>query len=126
MAQRHAPKGPLKARDPMDGADPMEGQCTATSKQSGERCKRRAIPGGTVCHFHGGAAPQVKAKADERLAALEFPAIVRLGELIEQTMFPSTAMAAVKDALDRIRGKPVEAVTLEHSGEIKFIHELPE
>lgn len=28
-------------------------QCTATSKQSGERCKRRATPGFAVCVIHG-------------------------------------------------------------------------
>jgi len=39
----------------------MEKQfCKATSKQSGARCKRYAIPGGSVCHYHGGAAPQVQ------------------------------------------------------------------
>lgn len=48
--------------------DPMGGrrQCTATSKQSGERCKRRPIPGGTVCTSHGGAAPAVRAAAERR------------------------------------------------------------
>lgn len=29
-------------------------QCTAKSKQSGERCKKDAIPGRNVCHIHGG------------------------------------------------------------------------
>jgi hypothetical protein len=48
--------------------DPMDARrCTATSKQSGERCKRLAIPGGTVCVMHGGASPAVRAAAEERL-----------------------------------------------------------
>lgn len=42
-------------------------QCTATAKSTGERCKRDAIKGGEVCHVHGGSAPQVKKKAQERL-----------------------------------------------------------
>lgn len=42
-------------------------RCTGTSKQSGERCGRPAIPGGTVCNFHGGKAPQVVAAAQRRL-----------------------------------------------------------
>lgn len=42
-------------------------QCTATAKGSGQRCKRAPIPGGTVCKKHGGGAPQVQAKAKERL-----------------------------------------------------------
>lgn len=36
-------------------------------------CKRWAIAGGTVCPSHGGRAPQVKAKAAERLADLIDP-----------------------------------------------------
>lgn len=42
-------------------------RCTATAKSSGERCKRAAVRGGNVCSMHGGAAPQVKKKAQERL-----------------------------------------------------------
>ena len=42
-------------------------QCTATAKSTGERCQRAAIKGGSVCHVHGGATPQVKQKAQERL-----------------------------------------------------------
>lgn len=34
--------------------DAFPGQCTAQSKQSGRRCRRRATPGKTVCRFHGG------------------------------------------------------------------------
>lgn len=125
--KKHAPKGPLKARtdDPMAVSDPMEGRCTATSKQSGQRCRQHPIPGGTVCRFHGGGAPQVRAKAEERLRALHLPAIARLEQLMLQTEFPSVAIAAVKDALDRIQGKPIEAVSMQHSGEIKITHELP-
>lgn len=44
-------------------------KCSAKSKQSGNRCKQPAIPGGKVCRYHGGAAPQVKRKAEERLEA---------------------------------------------------------
>lgn len=42
-------------------------QCEATAKSTGERCKKDAIPGTNVCHVHGGNAPQVQAKAQERL-----------------------------------------------------------
>lgn len=38
---------------------PLEGrQCTAKSKRSGQRCKRVASPGGTVCAMHGGKTPR--------------------------------------------------------------------
>lgn len=49
--------------------DPMEKrQCSAKSKQSGQQCRRVATPGTTVCASHGSKAPQVRAKAAERLA----------------------------------------------------------
>ena len=45
----------------------MDRQCKGTSTRSCKRCKRTAIRGGFVCPKHGGAAPQVKAKAAKRL-----------------------------------------------------------
>lgn len=44
----------------------MPVQCRATSKQTGERCRRNCGPGAVVCSWHGGRAPQVAAKAVER------------------------------------------------------------
>ncbi|MCK9628495.1 MAG: hypothetical protein M0R37_07885 [Bacteroidales bacterium] len=46
----------------------MSQRCTAHSSRTGAPCKHYAIKGGTVCRTHGGAAPQVKAKAEERIA----------------------------------------------------------
>lgn len=46
-------------------------RCTARSKRTGNQCGRAPILGGNVCKHHGGAAPQVKAKAAERLLAAE-------------------------------------------------------
>ena len=48
-------------------------RCTATSKGSGERCRKAAILGGTVCRSHGGAAGQVKRKAAQRLLDIVDP-----------------------------------------------------
>ena len=42
-------------------------QCTATAKSTGDRCQRPAVKGSNVCYQHGGAAPQVQKKAQERL-----------------------------------------------------------
>ena len=42
-------------------------RCAARNRR-GERCGRAAIVGGTVCTMHGGASPQVKARAERRLA----------------------------------------------------------
>jgi hypothetical protein len=47
-------------------------RCSAMSKHSGEQCKRKAIPGGTVCRYHGGNARQVKAKAAIRAEVLNW------------------------------------------------------
>jgi hypothetical protein len=43
-------------------------RCTATAKSTGKQCGREAILGSNVCFNHGGAAPQVKAAAERRLA----------------------------------------------------------
>jgi hypothetical protein len=119
-AHKHAPRGRIKARDPIESPDPMKRQCTATNRQ-GKRCGKPPILGGTVCRMHGGAAPQVKLKAMERLMALQDPAITRLGELILDTTFPSTSFAAVRDVLDRTIGKPTENVNMQVSGELDIV-----
>jgi hypothetical protein len=42
-------------------------RCSATNA-AGVRCAKAAMLGGTVCRSHGGAAPQVRAAAERRLA----------------------------------------------------------
>ncbi len=44
----------------------QENRCTATSKRTGERCRRYCRPGSWVCAYHGARAPQVIAAADRR------------------------------------------------------------
>jgi len=75
--------------------------------------------------MHGGAAPQVKAAAMERLRALQDPAIDRLAKLIAQEEFPTVAYAASRDVLDRTLGKPQEQVQ-QIAAVVRVIHELPE
>ena len=84
-------------------------QCKATSKQSKKRCRRRAIKGGTVCRMHGGGAPQVEKKAQERFNDLVDPAINLLAAVINNDKMPAASrVAAAKDILDRAGYKPVE------------------
>jgi hypothetical protein len=85
-------------------------QCTAKSKTTGNQCGQPAKPGGTVCRYHGGAAPQVEAANHRRiLAALIGPALTRLTKLIEDDSVPaSVAYQAVRDVLDRGGFKPTE------------------
>lgn len=49
---------------------PLSERCTATSKRTGQRCQLTVIGGG-VCFMHGGKAPQVAAKREERIVAFE-------------------------------------------------------
>lgn len=78
-------------------------------RRDGKQCRKDSILGGTVCRMHGGAAPQVKTKAIERLAALVDPAILRLSQLL-QAKNEHVALGAVKDVLDRGGHKPTERI----------------
>jgi hypothetical protein len=125
MAGRHAPRGPIKAKDPMSTGHPLSQKCGAHSKRTGKQCGQWAIPGGTVCKWHGGGAPQVKAAADKRLDELRPAAIQYLDWLLNQKDFPSAGLGAAKDVLDRNDGKPRESVDMKHSGGIVLQHEIP-
>lgn len=46
-------------------------QCKATSKQSGQRCKRKATPGHLVCRMHGSATPQARAKVEAQIMDIQ-------------------------------------------------------
>lgn len=129
MAQTHAPRGPIKTRvggdDLMDAVRLMDAKrCTAKSKQSGQRCKRSPHPGAKVCVIHGGGAPQVKQAAMERLRALQHPAVDALQWLITQRDFPSAAMSAARDVMDRTEGKAPESMDLHVSGQIDIVSVL--
>lgn len=66
-------------------------RCTGTAKSTGARCKRRPIPGGTVCVKHGGGAPQVRNAAQARLRQRD--AILALETFgISRTVDPHTAL----------------------------------
>lgn len=123
---KHAPRGRLKARpDPIGRAHPVRRappredrpRCTAHGRTTKKPCGRSPIPGGTVCRYHGGAAPQVRQAALARLEAYQDRAIDRLFGLIEQKEFPSTAMQGVKDVLDRTMGRAHERVEIGRPGE---------
>lgn len=67
------------------GTTPRKGvQCTATSKQSGNQCRRWAKPGLTVCVIHGAGTAKAKAKAAANLqAAAAVQLANRIGVKIE-------------------------------------------
>lgn len=49
----------------------MPDRCKATSKTTGHQCAKSVVEGATVCRYHGGNAPQVRAKAAERVVETE-------------------------------------------------------
>lgn len=84
------------------GSKNPERRCTATVRSTGERCKRAAIKGGTVCTSHGGKAPQVQKKARERLAELVDPFIGELRRIVlESDADDSVKLRGIVALLDR-------------------------
>ena len=126
---KHAPRGPMKARDPLAPDDPLARpagigrgeRCSAKSKRTGTPCTMPAIAGGRVCRMHGGAAPQVQASARERLMALQPKAIRTLDALLDAVDFPTVQLGAAKDVMDRTEGKATE--TLQISATVNVINE---
>jgi len=96
--------------------------CKSTSKTTGQPCGKLAIPGGTVCYYHGGRAKQVRAKAAERiveddvrqaLAQLDVAPVddplTEMSRLAGQVVAFKDAMARmVNDLEDRIRYEDVK------------------
>ena len=71
------------------------------------------MPGTNVCKWHGGMAPQVQAKAMERIAAMVAPALYQLQCLMEEADTDTVKLAAVRDILDRAGYKPKDTVVHE-------------
>ena len=95
-------------------------------KQTGQRCKRKAIPGGTVCRWHGGAASHLKVKAAIRAEVMNWglgDSHVDPGEVLLRLVTQSAARAEMYarllqeafDAAERLKeahekGTNIEAV----------------
>lgn len=87
-------------------------QCTAHARNgSGVRCRKPAVKGCTVCASHGGAAPQVKKAAKERLMELVEPALEGLHIALKSGEIPSIVKAA-QIVLDRTGFHPSQAIEL--------------
>lgn len=77
-------------------------RCTAHSSRTGEPCKKWAINGANVCGTHGGKAPQVVAKAQQRLREAADRMATRLLGMAENEKVPAyVALQAINSALDR-------------------------
>jgi hypothetical protein len=76
-------------------------RCNAT-RPNGSRCKREAEDGAVVCDQHGGAAPQVRKRAAERLVMTADQAAQMLVKMMEDTEVPFGVRAKIaQDLLDR-------------------------
>lgn len=94
-----------------DGREPAV-LCSAR-RTDGNPCQRPPIKGSNVCRTHGGAAPQVRARAQVRiLMASDLAA----SKLIEMMSSPKVAdnikLAAAKDLLDRANLSGTQSVEL--------------
>ncbi|CDQ43189.1 hypothetical protein [Mycolicibacterium neoaurum] len=87
-----------------------ERRCTATNAK-GNRCRKIAIMGSSVCRNHGGSARQVVTKARVRV---EMASNRLMGKLIEvafdDTKPAAVQLDAIKDSLNRAGLKPREQV----------------
>lgn len=95
-------------------------RCTATAKGTGERCKRAAILGGTVCVKHGGAAPAVRAAAERRKAEAAATAALEViwNPDAESVKDPVEALAKLAGKLEHavdVLGARVDATDLDGS-----------
>jgi hypothetical protein len=76
-------------------------RCNGT-RSNGSRCKREAEPGAVVCDQHGGAAPQVRRRAAERLIMIADHAAQMLVRMMEDAEAPFGVRAKIaQDLLDR-------------------------
>lgn len=98
--------------------EPQRRKCSAHNKQTGDPCGNWAIKGGTVCRYHGGSAPQVKAAAarrwEARLLEMVDPALDRLERLSESAQTEAVRLRATDSILDRggVRVETGEAIDL--------------
>lgn len=76
-----------------------------------------AIVGGTVCVYHGGRAPQVRAAAQARLEEALPTALEQLVALLTSADQDSVRLRAMEAVLDRTLGKVTDKLKL--SGDIE-------
>jgi len=79
----------------------------------GGRCRRVAEPGSIVCRLHGGAAPQVRKRAAERLIMSADHASQKLLEWLDDPEVPYRVRAEIaQDLLDRAGLASTQAIKI--------------
>lgn len=90
--------------------------CTANSKNTGVRCRRRPIPGGTVCNKHGGGSKVARAAGERvlltrKLEAKAMAVLAREGIApLENPLDELGMLAAEAKALTKALGQRVNAL----------------
>lgn len=93
-------------------ADNPERRCVAKNSR-GQRCRKFAIMGATVCRTHGGATQHVKNKARIRVENMSNRLMGKLIEFaFDDTKPPDTQLRAIQNALDRAGLKPPAEVVI--------------
>lgn len=83
------------------GLLPEPVKCSAR-RSDGQPCGASPVRGATVCNKHGGSAPQVKRKAQERLLKGVPKMLLMLRKIAEDESQPANVrLAAIRDWLDR-------------------------
>jgi hypothetical protein len=88
----------------LDPKRPLKVRCKARSRTSGGQCRQPAIPGGTVCFYHGGGSARVRDAAQRRLATLVNPALAVYEAALSprgRRKDPKAAVVVARDLLDR-------------------------
>lgn len=101
--------------------------CSARSKQTGEPCRVPAIPGGSVCRFHGGKSPQVQAAALARIRQARDLALEKLAAALEaqgEFLDPRTLLditVKLTDKVELLEGRATERKesTTTHIAEVR-------
>ena len=87
------------------------GQCTATAKHTGERCKRFCRPGKTVCKWHGGAStgPPKGSKNALKTGQYEkiFPSCMTQDELTHAADMNTTPFDIIEQEIVIIRTREI-------------------
>lgn len=109
---------------------PLPYYCTAKNRQ-GVRCGQRSIPGGTVCKFHGGAAPQVRTKAVDRIRQARDMALDRLIDSLApdaEWQVPAKVLAEITDKFTRqielLEGRATDRKEVNESQAIDVRHRI--
>ena len=88
-------------------------RCQAHRQRDMEPCGRWAMQGSNVCAIHGGKAPQVLAKARERLVMAADRMAEALLDMADESSSEAVKLNAIRDALDRAGITSKQEVSLE-------------